>query len=144
MGGGVVLESGTHNELLADAEGAYARLVAAQRLRDAREKQVQGDGDSDTAASDEADDLEKQAAEEVPLGRTNTRKSGRSLASEILEQRNKEKASGQKDYSMPYLFMRMGRINRESWKKYLIAAIAAARTFLYSIIFMCNANTFQQ
>ena len=134
MGGGVVLESGTHNELLASADGAYARLVAAQKLRDAREKQVKSDDDSDTAASDEQDDLEKQAAQEVPLGRTNTRKSGRSLASEILEQRNKEReAAGEKEYSMPYLFMRMGKINRDSWRKYVFATIAAASMSFSSI-----------
>ncbi|KAI0073491.1 P-loop containing nucleoside triphosphate hydrolase protein [Panus rudis PR-1116 ss-1] len=131
MGGGVVLESGTHNELLANADGAYARLVAAQKLRDAREKEAnkqRGDDDSDTAASDEPEDMEKQAASEIPLGRTNTRRSGRSLASEILEQRNKEKNQEKKDYSMVYLFRRMGRINRASWKKYLFGAIAASMT----------------
>lgn len=130
MGGGVVLESGTHNQLLSNTDGAYARLVAAQKLRDAREKQAQADDDSDTAASDEQEDLEKQAAQEIPLGRTNTRKSGRSLASEILEQRNKEKeASSGKDYSMAYLFMRMGKINKASWRKYVIGTIAAASRF---------------
>ncbi|CAL1712814.1 unnamed protein product [Somion occarium] len=129
MGGGVVLESGTHNELLANPEGAYALLVAAQKLRDAREKQAQPDGDdSDTAASDEHDDIDSKADEEVPLGRTSTRRSGRSLASEILEQRKKENEQDTRDYNLPYLFMRMGKINKASWRKYLAGAIAASMT----------------
>ena len=45
MGDGLVLESGTHNELLMNEEGPYARLVNAQKLREAREKAAK-DNDS--------------------------------------------------------------------------------------------------
>lgn len=133
MGGGVVLEAGTHNELLADVNGPYARLVAAQRLRDSREKGAEGEEDtSDTAASGEGhEDLEKQAEEEVPLGRTSTRRSGRSLASEALEQ--KEKVV-QKEYTLPYLFYRMGLINRAVWNKYIFGGIAAARELSFGLV----------
>ena len=40
MGNGVILESGTHEELVRGENGPYARLVAAQKLRDAREKRT--------------------------------------------------------------------------------------------------------
>ena len=90
MGDGVVLESGTHAELLADANGPYSRLVQAQKLREAREA-TKDDGDSDTAASNEEDLDRKVSEEEIPLGRSHT---GRSLASEILEQKRKEKEGG--------------------------------------------------
>lgn len=134
MGDGLVLESGTHNELLANENGPYARLVNAQKLREAREKlAVAGDGDSDTAASGEARgdsiDIEKQAEEEIPLGRSHT---GRSLASEILEQRAKER--GEKTdshYSLVYLFKRMGRINRSVWRQYLMGGIAAVCEYIH-------------
>ena len=97
MGNGLVLESGTHDELLRDENGAYARLVQAQKLRDNREKRTL-DSDSDTAASaeDEAA-IEKQAAEEVPLER---QKSGRSLASELIEKKLDEHAGEKREVSM--------------------------------------------
>ncbi len=121
MGDGVVLESGTHSELLADANGPYSRLVQAQKLREVRESR---DDDSDTAASNE-EDSDRKASEEIPLGRSHT---GRSLASEILERKRQEKDSEKpSDPTMGYLFYRMGKINRSSWGKYLFGAIAAAR-----------------
>ncbi|KZT11907.1 P-loop containing nucleoside triphosphate hydrolase protein [Laetiporus sulphureus 93-53] len=123
MGDGLVLESGTHQQLLQDENGPYSRLVAAQRLRDAREKRGNEETDSQTAASDdeEIEDYEKAAEAEVPLSRS---KSGRSLASQILEQRNKEKAE-HREYGMWYLLRRFFGINRENWKLYMFGAIAA-------------------
>ena len=80
MGDGLVLESGTHNELLARA-GSYAHLVQAQKLRESQGHQAtQADDDSDEGE----EDFVASAREEIPLGRRNT---GRSLASEIIEQR---------------------------------------------------------
>lgn len=136
VGGGLILESGTHNELLSNENGAYARLVAAQKLRDEREKQAQieeeaNSTDSITAASDEggadaaakeAEAIEKAAREEVPLSRE---KSSQSLASEILKQKLTEKDEAEKRYSMPYLMKRMALINKENWRRYLIGTIAA-------------------
>lgn len=129
MGDGLVIESGTHNELLADTTGAYARLVAAQKLREANEKRVvEDEDDTDTAGSDEQEDIEKQAAEENPLKRQNT--GSRSLASEIIDQKKREQdgIKKKKHFSMPYLFRRMGRINSASWKLYLLGGIAACLT----------------
>ncbi|KAI0755198.1 P-loop containing nucleoside triphosphate hydrolase protein [Daedaleopsis nitida] len=147
MGNGLVLESGTHNDLLRDENGPYARLVHAQKLRDAREKRTL-DSDSDTAASgenEEAADIEKEAADEVPLQR---QKSGRSLASEILEQRQKDDAEKKHDYSMYYLFKRLGKLNRDSWKMYLFGAIAAigngATYPAYGVVFAKGINTFSE
>ncbi|EIN12733.1 P-loop containing nucleoside triphosphate hydrolase protein [Punctularia strigosozonata HHB-11173 SS5] len=129
MGGGVVLEKGTHQELLKNEDGAYSRLVAAQKLREAREaeKDVTGDGESSTIEGDKEKTMEQQAAEEIPLGR---KQSGRSLGSELIEQRQKEKAGSEHkdDYSLPYLFKRMGIINREGWKWYGLGFIAACCT----------------
>lgn len=126
MGDGLVLEKGTHNELLQDENGPYSRLVQAQRLR---EKRTADESDSDTIASDveeggaEKEDFEKAAKEEVPLSRS---KSGRSVASEMLEQRQKERGEEkQKKYGMLYLLRRFFIINRANWRLYGFGFIAA-------------------
>ncbi|ORY44695.1 multidrug resistance protein 1 variant [Rhizoclosmatium globosum] len=41
MGSGEIIEQGTHNELLDKENGAYAKLVAAQALREAEEQSVE-------------------------------------------------------------------------------------------------------
>jgi len=127
MGDGLVIEQGTHDELLSRG-GPYASLVQAQRLREARETTR---ADDDSSIPDEPEDMEKLAREEVPLGRRNT---GQSLASEILEQ--KLKAQGDQrssDHSLPYLFFRMGKIIREEWMQYLCGSIAAISRLSHSL-----------
>ncbi|KAK0201833.1 P-loop containing nucleoside triphosphate hydrolase protein [Desarmillaria ectypa] len=126
MGDGLVVEQGTHQELLHKEGGAYARLVQAQKLRESDEI------DAVAAAEDTDDedyapkDIEKAAREEVPLGRRNT---GQSLASQILEQKKKEqRVDKEPEHSMYYLFKRMGKINRSQWKKYFLGTIFATMT----------------
>ena len=119
MGDGQLLEQGTHNELLS-ANGAYARLVQAQKLRETTDEV---DGPQDTPKGSE--DIEKAAREEIPLGRKNT---GHSLSSEIMDQKKQTEKQRESDYSMTYLFYRMGIIIRESWRSYLFGSIAAACT----------------
>ena len=128
MGDGLVIESGTHDELLRNENGAYARLVSAQKLREAREKATQpkDDDGSETAGGHEApeENMEKQAEEEIPLGRSQT--GTRSLASEILEGRTQgQETDKAQKYSFFYLFKRMGRINRDVWHLYAWGAAAA-------------------
>ncbi|KAG6837188.1 hypothetical protein H0H93_013415 [Arthromyces matolae] len=142
MGDGLVLESGNHEELIAK-EGAYARLVQAQRLREAKESSaVAGADSSDT---EEREDMEKLAREEVPLGRKNT---GRSLASEIIEQRQKarEGAKEEGDHNLLYLFKRMGALNRAQWKSYLFGAACATVTGMvypaFGIVYAKGINGF--
>lgn len=124
MGEGLLLESGTHKQLLQNDDGPYSRLVAAQRLREAREKRSVDDNDDSTdVASAEEEDYEKAAQEEVPLSRA---KSGRSLASELLEQRNQEKVKqAGRQYTPFTIFRRFFAINREHWRLYLFGSIAA-------------------
>jgi len=115
MGEGQLLEQGTHNELLS-ANGAYARLVQAQKLRDTTD---------DVGDIKDSDDIEKAAREEVPLGRKNT---GHSLSSEIMEQKKQAEKGKEPDYSLTYLFFRMGKIIKESWRSYLFGSIGAIVT----------------
>jgi ATP-binding cassette subfamily B (MDR/TAP) protein 1 len=123
MGDGVVLEQGTHNELLRDEHGPYSRLVTAQKLREKREVELNG-SDSDVSGSGETEDMKEIAQNEVPLGRKNT---GHSLASEVIERTQKLHGDEMKegDHSLPYLFMRMGKLNRAGWRNYGIGAVAA-------------------
>jgi ATP-binding cassette subfamily B (MDR/TAP) protein 1 len=126
MGGGCVLERGKHDELLSNEDGPYARLVAAQRLREARDEINVGDvvpvgQESCEKTVESSADIEKAAMEEVPLGRRNTSKS---LASEIIEQRKSQGPSNrEKEYSLFYLFKRMGKINKGEWKHYLFGCV---------------------
>ncbi|KAH0832051.1 ste6-like protein [Lanmaoa asiatica] len=124
MGEGQVLEKGTHMELLADENGAYSRLVHAQRLREARDVE---DGNSTAAVSAEVD-LEKVAEEEVPLDRKDTTQS---IASDLARKRNDERKQKEVDedkYSMSYLFMRVGLLNREGLWRYAVGSVFAIMT----------------
>jgi ATP-binding cassette subfamily B (MDR/TAP) protein 1 len=124
MGDGGVLERGKHNELLSNENGHYARLVAAQRLREARDEVtdvVPVGQESYEKAVESSADIEKAAMEEVPLGRRNT---SRSLASEIIEQRKAQGLPNQeKEHSLFYVFKRMGKINKAEWRKYLLGTL---------------------
>ena len=125
MGNGKVLESGTHDQLLAKNNGSYARLVAAQQLRDADGPHLH-DVETDPIPSEKYQG--KQEVIEmsgIPLRRSSTRPS---LSSEVLYGRDNEHES--KAYGLFYLFMRMGRINKSSWKKYILATIAAIGMFV--------------
>ena len=140
MGDGLVLESGTHNDLI-QGDGAYARLVRAQKLREGRENTARVD--SDDVSEDSGHTVKNDAPEEIPLGRKNT---GRSLASEILEQKRQQmKASDQNEegeaYSLFYLFRRMSTLVRDQWRNYLIGAVFACCTYLFFVyIFLAHVT----
>ncbi|KAJ8520713.1 hypothetical protein ONZ45_g2501 [Pleurotus djamor] len=122
MGDGLVLEQGTHDELIR-ADGAYARLVQAQKLRGHAEEQ-----DLVSESADPTEPDRKEAArEDVSLGRNNTH---HSVASERLKQRQSQGGSKQddEDLGLAYLFYRMGMLNREGWSRYGLGFIAAIIT----------------
>lgn len=123
MGDGLVLEQGTHDELLANEGSSYSKLVLAQRLREAKEE------DGTIAASDDnsladSKDMEKIAEEEIPLGRKNT--GNQSLASQIIEKRFQENPDKPiKDLSLYNLFKRMLVINKAEQRSYVFGTIFA-------------------
>lgn len=117
MGDGFVLESGTHSDLV-QADGAYARLVQAQKLREGREK---------SGEESQPDSMEKDVGEDISLSRKNTR---RSLASEILEQKcqaTEGQNEKQGDYGLFYIFKRMVFLVRDQWRNYFFGVIFACR-----------------
>lgn len=113
LGEGLVLEQGSHDELL-QANGAYAGLVQAQKLK------AQDDSDIEDVTQTAAP--EKQVAnKEISISRVDT---GHSLASEIIKQKSKSSEDSKtKDLSIFMLFVRMGRLCRKQWKNYVIGTI---------------------
>jgi hypothetical protein len=108
MADGAVLEHGTHNELCADSRSMYSQLVQAQRLRDGKEH-------DDSAASAREDNkstgglLSQSASTSLD-----------SLQKEILPPGPKMPVLGIID-----LFIKLAKLNRESWRKYMIGSVFA-------------------
>ncbi|KAJ7612414.1 P-loop containing nucleoside triphosphate hydrolase protein [Mycena rosella] len=144
MGDGLVLEQGTHNELLNDESGAYSRLVQAQKLRETQERTSESDEEDSIK---EAEDMEKAVREEIPLGRKNTGQ--HSLASELIEKRLQEHKTGaEDDYGIIYLFRRIGRLNPAGFNKYFFGGICAILTGCvypaFGIVYAEGINGFSQ
>ncbi|GAA6048222.1 hypothetical protein JCM3770_006486, partial [Rhodotorula araucariae] len=125
-------EEGTaHNNLLRNPDGAYSKLVAAQRIReeatpdgDAADEHAPVPGELTRAQIEEMARTEKPQFEQLKRAGT-----GRSLASEMLERRKHdiEEGGGNEPvhYRVPTLFKRMYALNHESWRRYVFAFLAA-------------------
>ncbi|KZV69067.1 P-loop containing nucleoside triphosphate hydrolase protein [Peniophora sp. CONT] len=126
MGGGSVLEAGRHDELLRNKDGQYARLVQAQRLREVKEAEAsesnEDDQSSEAGAVDSGNDFEKKGQEEIPLARSDTKQS---LASEVIKQRQATAREMEKELGLVYIFKRLGTINGNRWKHYLLGVFFA-------------------
>lgn len=128
-------EGTAHTRLLRNPEGAYSKLVAAQKIR---EEEAAAEAEADDDEADHApvpgeltrEQIDEMARREKPqfeqLKRAGT---GRSLASEVLERRQDdiEAAGGDlpKHYSTFTLFARMYKLNREYWRRYVFAFMGA-------------------
>ncbi|KAI0375403.1 multidrug resistance protein 1 [Pilatotrama ljubarskyi] len=125
MENGVVVESGTHDELLRDENGAYSRFVLAQKLRSANADLALGTADEVAAPHENGTDPEKQATAEDPFALQRT-KTERSVTSQVPVY-GKDKEAGQKKdgYSMGDVIARLASINRDQWKRYVFATIGA-------------------
>ncbi|KAF7298981.1 hypothetical protein MIND_00846300 [Mycena indigotica] len=148
MGDGLVLEKGTHDELLSDENGAYARLVHAQKLREVQDREgAESQDDEAEATAQAAAELEKAAREEIPLGRKNTGQ--HSLASDLIEKRlqNQKEHDKEQDYSLFYLFKRVGRMYREGWRSYFLGSVCAIGTGgvfpAFGIVYAKGINGFE-
>lgn len=140
-----------HEILLENPDGAYSKLVNAQRLREMEEAEG-GDDSSSVAGSVEQpalpgeltrEQLDEMARQEKPqfetLKRTGT---GRSLASQALEKRqlDLEAAGGEQHVkrNFPYLIKRMFIINRDQWKEYTLGfCFAVASGCVYPVFGAC-------
>ncbi|KIY73235.1 ste6-like protein [Cylindrobasidium torrendii FP15055 ss-10] len=142
MGQGEVLEQGSHNELLRTPGSAYAKLVEAQKIREAREAEaVTNDvkGVEPGGEPDEPDDIN-------PLDRTKTRQS---LSSQIAERKREAKEhEREQNYSVLYLFWRMIALNKTMHKHIILgiitAAISGAIYPVYGIVFSSGIVGFSE
>ncbi|KAG1834056.1 hypothetical protein DFJ58DRAFT_869178 [Suillus subalutaceus] len=89
MGDGLVLERGTHAELLADENGAYSRLVAAQSLREGHE-----DGDLDGVILSDETDLEKPRPEELLERKSTIHSIGSDVVGQLKEKTGDQAPEG--------------------------------------------------
>lgn len=119
MGNGVVLEHGTHNELLANANTPYSKLIAAQKLREAQ--------DSHAPVTPEA--IQERAPLESQLSSISIGRSIEQGKEGSIDLNKEENAAlipyDNKEYSITHLFRRMGRINGENWLLYLFGTLGA-------------------
>ncbi|KAL4068767.1 P-loop containing nucleoside triphosphate hydrolase protein [Scleroderma yunnanense] len=125
---GAVLEQGTHHQLLANG-GPYARLVQAQKLRESKETS------NDDIAVVTSSDIEKAIAEEIPLGRRDTHSS---ISSDLARKKGvegKQHETGDRDYSLFYLFRHIGSLARPWYLFYAIAACCAIVTGMVYPVF---------
>ncbi|PSR94662.1 hypothetical protein PHLCEN_2v4394 [Hermanssonia centrifuga] len=146
MGDGQVLESGTHRQLLLDETGPYSLLVEAQKLRETDTEQADTMETTDSIRNPEDIASEGFADEpkgETPPGRIQT---NRPLGSKLRPMR--EDSSLKPQYSLPYLFKRMGAINRDNWLRYLIGGVAACLNGAvypaFGIVFGNSINSFSE
>ena len=143
MGSGMVLESGTHDELLRNEKGTYAHLVHTQQLRDNCPQKLD-DTSTDLVTDDgeSKEDIKTAARCDSPLGRRET--GTRSLANEIWKQRQEQDGGTAKNgHSIPYLFKRIGGLDPKSYKRYAIGSFFAICRFcamLHSID-LTNSNS---
>lgn len=124
-------EGSAHDILLKNPEGAYSKLVGAQRFKEKEDADSDSDEEETPAARGPLTDAQiaEQAANEKPqfenLKRTGT---GRSAASEALEQKHQhdlEAAEGTPRRSFVYLIRRLLQINRSQWLDYVLAVAAS-------------------
>ncbi|CAE6466675.1 unnamed protein product [Rhizoctonia solani] len=132
MGDGVILEQGTHSNLLRNPNGPYSTLVEAQKLREEEpnESSAKQPDNDDVGVTKVLSIYPNSEATGAPIGdvvslkRTFT--DTRSLASEVLSAREKEGShQGTKVLGFIYLFKRMGLINRDAWNLYWVGGLAA-------------------
>ncbi|KAI6166710.1 ste6-like protein [Pisolithus thermaeus] len=143
MDEGVVLERGAHEELIA-RNGSYAGLVQAQKLRKAKEVQV----DADIAVASNAQDQEGVIEDEIPLARRETRQS---VTLDLAHQKNEERGKAAihgNPYGLLYLLKRVGSLNTGGCRFYVVGAVAAMTTGMvfpvFAIIFGKTLSGFSQ
>jgi ATP-binding cassette, subfamily B (MDR/TAP), member 1 len=127
MGDGELIERGTHTELL-KANGAYARLVKAQTLREAEEvRSVDEDSISFNETGNEKAEEKILAPEDVYLER---QKTSHSLASDVIRQKQGARTAEGEKMSIGSVFARLVKLGRDQWTGYSWGALFAARKCL--------------
>ncbi|KAJ6494248.1 multidrug resistance protein 1 [Mycena sanguinolenta] len=129
MAEGAVLEQGTHNELLANPDSTYSQLVEAQRLRDNKDSPAKN-----LAPGSHTDVVLTPSA---------------STSQDVLEKQIQHTPRASKDVETKglfELFVTLAKMNRESWRSYLIGAVFAIVNGMvypaYSIVYAKGIDAF--
>ncbi|KAJ6452145.1 P-loop containing nucleoside triphosphate hydrolase protein [Mycena vitilis] len=112
MADGAVLEHGTHNELRADSSSMYSQLVEAQKLRDDKDS-------TDNAPAPETQELKRTALHQ------STAASDDSVEKQVLREREIAQITPPKNVGLLELFIKLAKLNRESWRKYMFGVVFA-------------------
>ncbi|KAF9242530.1 P-loop containing nucleoside triphosphate hydrolase protein [Melanogaster broomeanus] len=118
MGDGIVLEQGTHEELLAYKNSAYSRLVTRRNSVSTVRMNTWTTGQAPSADVD----VKNAIDEVVPLGRIRT---NHSTASDVAQKsrETKNKQVNDDEYGIFYLFERIAALNRGGLWRYVIGAL---------------------
>ncbi|KAI9457410.1 ste6-like protein [Boletus coccyginus] len=123
MGEGLVLEKGTHAELLANDSSAYSCFVNAQNLRESEEVE----DSKGTAAISVGADMEKVEVQGPLVYARTTWSISSALALKGNDERKLKGVDADK-YNMLYLFMRIGLLNRGELWRYAVGSLFAIMT----------------
>lgn len=114
IGDGLVLEHGTHSQLLGNSGGPYSRLVTAQNLRNLSEATKKSENAS--AVGGAAEDMQPPAEE--------CRNTTHILAKNGEHREEYDHETGP-EYNLLYMVKRIGGLNLAGWLNYGCGIIAA-------------------
>ncbi|KAJ7733032.1 P-loop containing nucleoside triphosphate hydrolase protein [Mycena metata] len=127
MADGAILEHGTHNKLLENPTGVYAQLVEAQKLRDNKETTW----DSGAPAPEDYHPAAAKLDESSATSRESSEKRGLDVT--------QPSASAKSTLGLFDLFIKLTKLNRESWVKYVVGSVFAVLAGMvypaYSVIY---------
>ncbi|KAI5480306.1 ATP-binding cassette, subfamily B (MDR/TAP), member 1 [Pseudohyphozyma bogoriensis] len=132
-------EGSAHTRLLKNPDGAYSRLVSAQRFRERTEEEEEdSDEEVPAGATLTSEQIAEMAANEKPMFETLKRTgTGRSAASAALSEKRRAdlEAGTVRPHSFPYLFRRMIQLNRGQYWAYVIGVAASICTGMVYPVF---------
>lgn len=111
MGGGEILEVGTHHSLTSNPESAYSQLVNAQHLAESTK------GNEPEVA--ERDEMVANNDKPIVISKTN------SIASEVPDDGEGVSHQDLKKYSWTHVLSSLVKMNRSAWPLYVIGTLAA-------------------
>jgi ATP-binding cassette, subfamily B (MDR/TAP), member 1 len=120
MDTGVVTEQGTHQELIAKPDGLYARLVAAQKLRE-KEEATEVEASTMVVTTSEASALVEQKV----LLDTVSAHSEPQTSHAAFPNQDRKNPKTQYDYSLFTVLRRLALLNSENWRLYALGTVAA-------------------